>query len=105
MLERDGAQPGLKGLAFEIAPKISLDEAKSDLERDGINAVIRPGRTPGIDRVLAFKDPKGTEIELFNAFRFAEASLGEAGISPLKLGHVAYRVKDVQRIILTSLAR
>lgn len=98
VLERDGAQPGLKGLAFEIAPKISLEEATSELERGGINAVMRPGRTPGIDRVLAFKDPKGTEIELFNAFRFAEGSLGEAGISPLKLGHVAYSMPSVDTI-------
>src|SRR4029077_19860452 len=98
VLERDGQQPGLKGLAFEIAPKISLGEAKSELERGGISAVIRPRRTPGTYRVLASTDPKGSRIELFNAFRFAEGSLGEAGIIPLKLGHVAYSMPSVDTI-------
>jgi len=97
VLER-GDHAGLTGLAFEISPRLSLDEAKSDLERGGINAVIRSGRTPGVDKVLAFKDPKGTEIELFNAFRFAGATSTEAGISPLKLGHVAYSMPSVDAI-------
>jgi catechol-2,3-dioxygenase len=88
----------LAGLAFEISPRISLEEAKRALGGAGVEAAIRPGRTPGIERVVAFKDPKGTEIELFNGFRFAEPSLSEGGISPLKLGHVAYSVPAVEPI-------
>ena len=45
-----------------------------------VEAVLRAGRTPCIDQVLAFKDPKGTEIELFNSPRFAEAG----AVDPLR---------------------
>jgi catechol-2,3-dioxygenase len=97
VLER-GERAGLKALAFEISPRISLEEAKRALGGAGIEARIGAGRTPGIERVVAFTDPKGTEIELFNSFRFAEPSPGESGISPLKLGHVAYSVSAVEPI-------
>src|SRR5262249_29629000 len=97
VLER-GDRPGLKGLSFEISPRVSLEEAHSDLDRASVKATIRAGRTPGVERVVAFADPKGTEIELFNAFRFANGSLSESGISPLKLGHVAYSVPAVDPI-------
>jgi len=90
-----GGRAGLKGLAFEISPRLSLEEAKRALGGAGIEATIRGGRTPGVERVVAFTDPKGTEIELFNAFRFAEPSRSESGISPLKLGHVAYLVTSI----------
>lgn len=97
VLER-GEHAGLTGLAFEISPRISLEEVKATVERGGVSATIRSGRTPGIERVVAFKDPKGTEIELFNAFRFAKGSSSESGISPLKLGHVAYSMPSVETI-------
>jgi catechol 2,3-dioxygenase-like lactoylglutathione lyase family enzyme len=97
VLER-GERAELTGLSFEISPRLSLEEAKELLERRGLEARIRPGRTPGVDRVVAFKDPKGTEIELFNAMRFAEGSPSEGGISPLKLGHVAYSMPTIEAI-------
>ena len=97
VLER-GERAELTGLAFEISPRLSLEDAKGGLERRNIKATIRPGRTPGVDGVVAFKDPKGTEIELFNAMRFAKGSPSESGISPLKLGHVAYSMPTIEAI-------
>lgn len=90
----DGA--GLTGLAFEVSPHISLEEVCACLKQEGVNAQERTGKTPGIGRVVSFSDPKGTEIELFSGVNFVEVPPGEHGVSPLKLGHVAYFVHDVQ---------
>lgn len=60
-----GERPGLSGIAFEIAPSQSLEDARQTLANAGVEAVLRAGRTPCVDQVLAFKDPKGTEIELY----------------------------------------
>jgi catechol-2,3-dioxygenase len=94
VLER-GERAELQGLSFEISPQIELEHAKAVLEKAGVAAKIRPGRTPCVARALAFNDAKGTEIELFNAVQFANADLGEHGINPLKLGHVACFVPDI----------
>ncbi|MEZ5764431.1 MAG: VOC family protein [Xanthobacteraceae bacterium] len=93
-----GERPELSGIAFEIAPSLSLEDAQQTLANAGVEAVLRAGRTPCVDQVLAFKDPKGTEIELFNSPQFAETDLGELGVNPLKLGHIAYFVRDVPRL-------
>ena len=46
-----------------------------------------------------FTDPKGTEVEIFSDYTFAQDDGRSAGIMPLKLGHVAYRVDDVQKTV------
>jgi catechol 2,3-dioxygenase-like lactoylglutathione lyase family enzyme len=91
-----GSEAGLLGLSFQVSPTTDLDAAQLKLEEAGISAKVRPGQTPSIARVLAFNDPKGTEIELFSTFDFVEAPPGDNGINPLKLGHVAYFVTDMQ---------
>ena len=93
-----GAAPELLGLAFQVSPKTDLDEACAAVRAKGLEATVRGGQTPGVARVLAFSDPKDTEIELFADFAFAQTPPGEHGISPLKLGHVAYFVTDVMAI-------
>jgi catechol 2,3-dioxygenase-like lactoylglutathione lyase family enzyme len=47
-----------------------------------------------VPRVLSFKDPKGTVIELFNEWRYIGNNQPVSGIGPLKLGHVAFVVHD-----------
>ena len=96
MVLRAGAARGLLGLAFQVSPKADLAQAKATLETMGIAAQLRDGQTAGIKRVLAFRDPKGTEIELFTSFDFVATPPGEHGVSPLKLGHVAYFVTDMR---------
>ena len=73
-----GEGPELAGLCFEISPRTSLEDARAHLGESGIPAEIRKGRSPSLARVLAFKDPKGTEIELFNSIAFVAADTREA---------------------------
>lgn len=84
-----GDRPELLGISFEISPRTSLEEARAILGKAGLPAEIRKGRSPSLTRVLAFKDPKGTEIELFNSIGFVAADARDRGINALKLGHVA----------------
>ncbi len=90
-----GAGAGLTGLAFQVSPTIDLEATCRELREAGLPAATRAGRTPGVGQVLAFKDPGGVEIELFTDFRCGPAHVGQIGIGPLKLGHVARMVPDV----------
>ncbi|MGE3248230.1 MAG: VOC family protein, partial [Beijerinckiaceae bacterium] len=41
---------------------------------------------------------KGTLVEVFADYVFHEQDKSDTGIAPLKFGHVAYRVEDVQKL-------
>ena len=47
---------------------------------------------------MTLTDPKGTPVDLYAEYKFAEAAQ-PAWFNILKLGHVAYRVLDVQQIV------
>ncbi len=97
-LER-GDPNALKRLSFQIAPGSDLGAAAHALAEHGVRAERRSGISPGVAEAIAFTDPKGTEIEIFAEYVFADEDPRPAGITPLKLGHVAYRVRDVQAIV------
>ena len=94
VLER-GDAAALTGLSFEIAANISLAGAQKVLAEAGIASDIRQGKGANECPVLAFKDPKNTEIELFNSISFVDTDFEERGASILKLGHVACFVPNV----------
>jgi len=99
VLERhEGIKPCLTGLSFQIDPKTSLDDAAKALAAKGVRSEIRQGKTATVGQVVAFKDPKGTEIELFNGIAFADADQEERGVGILKLGHVAYQAPNVMEL-------
>src|SRR5260370_13977399 len=101
-LEAIALEPGepnaLTRLAFQVAPGSDLRALARDLVKAGISSERRSSITPGIDEAIVFKDPKGTLIELFSEYRFAKEDRSQSGIMPIKLGHVAYRVTDVQNV-------
>jgi catechol 2,3-dioxygenase-like lactoylglutathione lyase family enzyme len=97
-LER-GAPNSLTALSFQVAPESDLAEIARALAQDGIATERRSGITPGIADAIVFRDPKGTLIEVFAGYAFAAEDRRPAGIATIKLGHVAYRVSDVQAIV------
>jgi len=48
---------------------------------------------------VTLEDPKGTPIDLYAEYKFAKRDETPNMFNILKLGHVAYRVLDVQRIV------
>lgn len=93
-----GDAPGLTTLAFEIAPSISLEDARHEIEGMGLHVEMRRSHAPSIGDVVVFRDPKGTEIELFHSIAFVAPKSPERPVSPFKLGHVAYQLPDIEAI-------
>jgi catechol 2,3-dioxygenase-like lactoylglutathione lyase family enzyme len=86
-------------LAFEVAPGSDLAALAAALSRDGVASELRSDSVPGLREVLAFCDNKGTTIELFKEWSFLGAHPQVAGVGPLKLGHVAFVVEDVNATV------
>jgi catechol 2,3-dioxygenase-like lactoylglutathione lyase family enzyme len=102
-LEAIALEPGrgneLTRIAFQVAPDTDLGDVVRDLAAQGVTAERRSGVTPGVAEAVVFADPKGTQVEIFSDYAFAKDDNRHAGIKPLKLGHVAYRVADVQKTV------
>jgi catechol-2,3-dioxygenase len=102
-LEAIALEPGpgnaLSRLALQIAPGSDLAALSRALSAHGISSEQRGSITPGIDEAIVFKDPKGTLLEIFSEYRFAPEDKSPSGVTPIKLGHVAYRVHDVEAVV------
>ena len=98
VLERGGAVEAPR-LSFQIAPGSDLGEIISRLKKAGLKSELRSDITPGIGKAIAFKDPKGTTLEIFSDFAFAPEDNAFNGIMPQKFGHIAYRCPDVQAAV------
>jgi catechol 2,3-dioxygenase-like lactoylglutathione lyase family enzyme len=86
-------------LSFEVAPDSDFGELGRQLARDGVRSELRNDSAPGIGQVLSFADCKGTTIELFKDWSFLARHAQVSGIGPLKLGHVAFVVQDVDATV------
>jgi catechol-2,3-dioxygenase len=87
----------LAKLSFQISG--SLDDASVALKQQGVASVSASGVTPGMSRSIRFTDPYGTEVELFSEYDFAKRDKRQAGIMPLKIGHVAAVSPDVGPVV------
>jgi catechol 2,3-dioxygenase-like lactoylglutathione lyase family enzyme len=97
-LER--GEPGrLQRLSFQIAPGTDLGGVAKELQQEGLNCELRQGTSPGVAHAVSFEDPKGTQIDLFAEYAFAQDDPNPAIFNILKLGHVAYRVRDVAKLV------
>jgi catechol 2,3-dioxygenase-like lactoylglutathione lyase family enzyme len=94
----NGKAGALQRLSFQIAPGTDLNDVVKELSKQGIKAEKRSGITPGVAECVTLVDPKGTPIDLYSEYKFAEAG-PPSYFNILKLGHVAYRVLDVQEIV------
>ena len=81
-LER-GDAVALRRLSFQVAPGTDLAAIGRALGEIGIKSERRSGISPGIADALVFTDIKGTLIELFAEYRFAEDDGVQAVVTPL----------------------
>ena len=95
VLERGSAVDAPR-LSLQLAPGSDLGEVASRLKKAGLKGERRSDITPGIGQALAFKDPKGTTLEIFSDFNFAPEDNTFTGVMPIKFGHIAYQCPDVQ---------
>jgi catechol 2,3-dioxygenase-like lactoylglutathione lyase family enzyme len=97
-LER-GEQAELKRLSFQVAPGTDLKDCIKALSAHGISAELRSEISPGVKQAISFQDNKGTAIDVYAEYEFAQDKEKPIGIMPLKLGHVAYRCTDIQPVM------
>jgi catechol 2,3-dioxygenase-like lactoylglutathione lyase family enzyme len=88
----------LRRLSFQVKPGGDLDELIARLSNAGIRSERRSDISPGVRKAVTFRDPKGTIVEIYADYEFAADKGDGIGISPLKFGHVAYRVNDVEKL-------
>ncbi len=86
-------------LAFQLAPDADLGAFAKQLGKHGLATERRHDPQPSISDLVAFHDPKGTEIEVFAERQFAPQRFQQAGIVPNKLGHVAFNVTDIRKVV------
>jgi catechol 2,3-dioxygenase-like lactoylglutathione lyase family enzyme len=85
-------------LAFQVTPQSDFGEMSRFLTSQGIENEQRSDDIPGIPKLLAFEDIKGTEIELLSEWRHLTPGQSVPGVAPFKLGHVAFVVPDVHAV-------
>jgi catechol 2,3-dioxygenase-like lactoylglutathione lyase family enzyme len=52
-----------------------------------------------VKEAVTFEDPKGTPVDIYAEYQFAKRDDTPSIFNILKLGHVAYRVLDVQKVV------
>lgn len=96
---RNGSSVGCRKLSFEIAHDTDIADVEKALAKQGIRSERTNDSAPGISSALKFADPKGTEIELFTAWKSLSDEQAAKGIAVVKLGHVAYFTPDLAKTI------
>lgn len=88
-----------KALSFEVSSDVNFAEVAKALQAHGIASEVRSDSLPTAQEVLAFRDPKGTEIVLFKGWERLIDARKQVGISPLKFGHIAFTVTDIAKVV------
>jgi len=94
-----GADARCTKIAFEADAADDLAAIAKTLLANGIVAARKSGLTPAVSDVVSFADPKGTEIEIFTASKLLPVDTAPNGFSVLKLGHLAFNVADIQKVV------
>jgi catechol 2,3-dioxygenase-like lactoylglutathione lyase family enzyme len=95
---KTGSVPRCCGLTFEIGPLESTAAAAADIQAKGVrtshrtDADLLPGESIELD------DPNGLSVTIVAA-RPASRRKSPVGISPRKIGHVAFKVANVQKTV------
>jgi len=94
-----GAQSRLTRVALQARPDCDLAQAAKELQGEGVAVERRHDISPGVREALCFLDPNGVTVELHAAASFHPVDPSETGIGPVKFGHVANRVLDVDKVV------
>ena len=81
-------------LSFEVPANADFADIRRELQSHGVASEERGDSVPGLSKVLSFKDPKGTSIELFRDWSYVGNQQQVVGVGALKLGHIAFIVPE-----------
>src|SRR5262249_10464072 len=89
-----GEQSRCTRLAFQTDPETEFDDIRKGAEAEDVRCEVRNDATPGIPKMIAFSDPKGTVCEIYASQTPIAKKQWVQGIGPLKLGHLAFVVQE-----------
>jgi catechol-2,3-dioxygenase len=94
---RQASEAGCSHVTYQAAPQTDLGDLAKSLQAKGIANAPKSDPAPGIRQTVTFADASGTTIELFNQSELVQSQQRSASaIAPLKLGHVAFKVTDLE---------
>ena len=96
---KQGDTPRCTGLAFQVDPASTIDELRKRLSDGGIHSQFCNDAVPGVGETLSFKDPQGTTIDVFAETRLLSEDRIPKAFVPLKLGHLAFKTKDMHEMV------
>jgi Lactoylglutathione lyase and related lyases len=96
---RKGTEAKCDALGFQLPPGTDLGDYDKQIQAHGIATQRQSDAQPDIKDALVFKNDIGTKIEAYVEAEPAGVGFQRAGISPNKLGHVAFNSQDVQRTV------
>ena len=96
-LEKAGA-PRCARLAFQAAG-VDIADIKRGVEAENLGCEIRNDAVPGVPKLVTFKDPKDTVIEVFAEQKPIAQKQDVKGVGPIKLGHLAFVVDDPKKYV------
>lgn len=93
---RKGSEAKCGAIGFQLAPETDLGDYLKQIESHGIKAERVSDPQPNIAEAVVFEDAKGTRMEVFVEATPSNADFLNTGISPNKVGHIAFNCTDVQ---------
>lgn len=96
---RKGSVARCAALGFQLPRGADLGDYAKQVETHGIKTKRLSDSQPNISDALVFEDSKGTQMEVFADAKPSGVGFQRAGISPNKLGHVAFNVTDVKAAV------
>lgn len=94
---RKGSEAKTEALGFQLLPGTDMGDYAKQIESHGIKVTRQTAPQPGIGEAVVFTDTKGTQVECFVEAEGSGARHSLQGISPNKVGHVAFNCTDVQK--------
>lgn len=97
VLER-GLQERTTALSLQVDADFDMSQGRRELQSHGIQSEARTNITEGLKNVTAFTDPNGTRVELFSETRLLPSAKAN-GAAVIKIGHIAFMVRNPQEIV------
>jgi len=98
VLER-GPRERTTALSLQVDVEFDMSQGRRALQDRGIKTEPRSNVTEGLKSVTIFNDPNGTRVELFSENQLLPASEKSNGAAPIKIGHIAFMVRDPQEMV------
>ncbi len=96
---RHGEAPLCTHLAFQVSPLSDLGEMQKQIAAHGVKVERMRDAEPTISDMLVCENPAGTKMQIYCERPASSQKFQEKGVVPVKLGHVAFNVIDVQKVV------